>query len=107
MPHDHEMRGFMIAASNMFSYINGIWYADAVWRTAESPKFRPGFIAASSFGVAMIVTSIVVSWLEKRDSKRRFADESDLETSNVALGEEKSVPVLVVSQGEVDGVKRV
>jgi hypothetical protein len=45
--------------------------------------------------------------LEKRDSKRRFADESDLETSNVALGEEKSVPVLVVSQGEVDGVKRV
>lgn len=48
MPFDHEMRGFMTAFSNMFSYVNQIWFADAFWRTTEGPEFRPGFIAAAS-----------------------------------------------------------
>jgi len=30
IPHDHEMRGFVIAASSMFSYIMSIWFAIAV-----------------------------------------------------------------------------
>jgi ACS family pantothenate transporter-like MFS transporter len=42
MPHDHEMRGFLTAFSNIASYVNQIWVADAVWRTIEAPRFRPG-----------------------------------------------------------------
>lgn len=70
-PHDHEMRGFLIAASNMCGYINSIWYSDAVWRTAEGPRFRPGWIAASSFGVVIVMTTLLVHFLGIRDGKIR------------------------------------
>ncbi|OAL50436.1 MFS general substrate transporter [Pyrenochaeta sp. DS3sAY3a] len=74
IPHDHEMRGFVIAASNMFSYIMSIWYTTAVWRTIDAPRFKPGFIAASVLGVAMIVLSLILRLLQKRDEKRRARD---------------------------------
>jgi ACS family pantothenate transporter-like MFS transporter len=71
MPHDHEMRGFMIAVSNVFSYVNQIWWTDAVWRTAESPKFRPGFIGATVTGVGLLVLAQFLRFMEKRDAKKR------------------------------------
>ncbi|KUI56481.1 Pantothenate transporter liz1 [Cytospora mali] len=71
MPHDHEMRGFMTAFSNMFSYVNQIWYADAAWRTSEAPEFKPGFIACATFGVVLISTALLMRWLEIRDTGRR------------------------------------
>ncbi|KAI9640047.1 hypothetical protein NHQ30_011610 [Ciborinia camelliae] len=70
MAHDHEMRGFLIATSNMFSYIMQIWYSDAVWRTAEAPEFRPGWIAAATFGVAVALTALLTRFLERRDERK-------------------------------------
>lgn len=64
MPHDHEMRGFMTAWTNTFSFINGVWYSIAVWRTVEGPNFRAGFIAASCFGVGVILISLLLNYLE-------------------------------------------
>ena len=61
----------MIASSNMFSYINQIWWSDAVWRTVEAPKFKPGFIGAAAAGAAIALTCLVVRFLEIRDVKRR------------------------------------
>ena len=71
MPLDHEMRGFLIAFSNVFSYVNQIWFSDAVWRTSESPRFKPGFIAATAFSVALILTTFLIRFLEKRDDRKR------------------------------------
>jgi sugar phosphate permease len=71
IPHDHEMRGFVIAVSNMCSYINQIWFTDAVWRTSEAPRFKPGFIAAAVFGVAIVLTSVLARLLEIRDGRKR------------------------------------
>jgi hypothetical protein len=71
IPHDHEMRGFIIAASNMFSYIMSIWYTIAVWRTADAPRFKPGFIAASVLGVAMISLTLILRLLQRKDEKSR------------------------------------
>jgi MFS transporter, ACS family, pantothenate transporter len=71
MPHDHEMRGFLTAFSNIASYVNQIWVSDAVWRTAEAPRFRPGFIWVSVFCVVLIALSVLLQFLEKRDGKRR------------------------------------
>ncbi|KAH8659772.1 major facilitator superfamily transporter [Xylariales sp. PMI_506] len=96
MPHDHEMRGFMTAFSNMFSYINQIWYSDAFWRTAESPKFRPGFIAASTFGVVLILNSFLMRYLEVRDKKKREIDSEDGDAVRaVALAEAAERPSAV------------
>jgi ACS family pantothenate transporter-like MFS transporter len=71
IPHDHEMRGFVIAASNMFSYIMSIWYSIAVWRTIQAPRFRPGFIAASVLGAAMITLTLILRLLQRKDDRAR------------------------------------
>lgn len=71
IPHDHEMRGFVIAASNMFSYIMSIWYTIAVWRTADAPRFHTGFIAASVLGGAMIGLCLILRLLQGRDERKR------------------------------------
>lgn len=71
IPHDHEMRGFVIAASNMFSYTMRIWWQLAVWRTVDAPRYKAGFIGASSTGVALIILSIVLRMLQGKDDKKR------------------------------------
>lgn len=74
IPHDHEMRGFVIAASNMFSYINVIWYTIAVWRTVDAPRFHAGFTAAAIFGAAMISLTVILKFLQSRDDRRRASE---------------------------------
>lgn len=84
IPHDHEMRGFLIAASNMFSYIMVIWYTLAVWRTVDAPRFRAGFTAAAVLGAAMIILTLILRLLHKRDERRRAREaegSNDIETS--------------------------
>jgi ACS family pantothenate transporter-like MFS transporter len=83
IPHDHEMRGFVIAASNMFSYIMSIWYTIAVWRTIEAPRFKAGFTAAAVLGVAMIALTLTVRLLQLKDENVRArvqAPAEDVET---------------------------
>ncbi|PSR92351.1 major facilitator superfamily domain-containing protein [Coniella lustricola] len=81
MPDDHEMRGFMTAFSNCFSYINQIWFQDAVWRTSEAPEFKPAFIACAAFGFVLIGTSILMRWLELRDKRGKGEDEEEVQTA--------------------------
>jgi ACS family pantothenate transporter-like MFS transporter len=84
IPHDHEMRGFVIAASNMFSYIMSIWYTIAVWRTIDAPRFRAGFTAASVLGASMIILTLVLRLLQKKDDRKRahrIAGVQDAESS--------------------------
>lgn len=71
MAHDHEMRGFVIAASNMFSYIQSIWWTLTVWRTKLGPRFHAAFIGASCTGVGLCILAIVLRILELRDQKNR------------------------------------
>lgn len=70
------MRSFLIAASNMCQYINQIWYSDAVWRTAKSHEFRPGWIAAATFGGAVALWCGLVHLLEVRDGRKRLLEGS-------------------------------
>lgn len=96
IPHDHEMRGFVIAASNMFSYIMSIWYTIAVWRTTEAPRFHAGFIAAAFLGVAIISLTLTARLLQRKDEHVRArvqAPAEDVETpaaSRVDLNDTKN-----------------
>jgi MFS family permease len=76
--HDHEMRGFVIAASNMFSYIQSIWFTIAVWKTVEAPRFHKGFIAASVLGCALVVFTVGVRFLEVRTDRRTQQRRGDI-----------------------------
>ncbi|PQE31555.1 major facilitator superfamily transporter protein [Rutstroemia sp. NJR-2017a WRK4] len=75
MREDHEMRGLVIASSNVCGYVNQIWYSDAVWRTEEAPRFRQGWIAAGVFGGAVMGVVGVCRVLEGRNGKRRGVGE--------------------------------
>jgi ACS family pantothenate transporter-like MFS transporter len=105
IPHDHEMRGFVIAASNMFSYIMQIWYTTAVWRTIDAPRFKAGFTAASVMGVSMILLTLILRLLQKRDDKRRtqktesvndveapVASASSFKVASTELGMDLAIP---------------
>ncbi|KAF9731973.1 hypothetical protein PMIN02_000338 [Paraphaeosphaeria minitans] len=83
IPHDHEMRGFVIAVSNMFSYIMRIWWTNAVWRTIDAPRYKAGFIGASAMGVAMILLTVLLRVLQSRDDKRRIEDAAPVEDTEV------------------------
>lgn len=83
MPHDHEMRGFLTAFSNIASYVNQIWVADAVWRTVEAPKFRPGYIFASVTGVCIVLLSIALHFLQLRDTRTRDKEAREAEQVDV------------------------
>lgn len=86
IPHDHEMRGFVIAWSNMFSYIQSIWWTLTVWRTVLAPRFHAAFIAAACLGVALCCVSVLLTilgsatvrnavWLKKSSVTRRLSQE--------------------------------
>ncbi|KAK4934643.1 hypothetical protein LTR10_024146 [Elasticomyces elasticus] len=80
MAHDHEMRGFLIAASNMFSYIQSIWWTLTVWRTTLGPRFHAAFIGASCTGVGLCILAVVLRFLEVHDQRTRalvHEEESD------------------------------
>ncbi|KAF2638648.1 pantothenate transporter liz1 [Massarina eburnea CBS 473.64] len=94
IPHDHEMRGFVIAASNMFSYIMVIWYSLAFWRTIEAPRFRAGFTAAAVLGAAMICLTLALKVLQNRDDRKRLR-----ETEAV---EDVEAPAVLVGSSHVD-----
>lgn len=85
IPHDHEMRGFVIAASNMFSYIMSIWYTIAVWRTVDAPRFKAGFTAASVLGAAMISLTLLVRLLQHKDDRRRARQDGVAEDSETSV----------------------
>jgi ACS family pantothenate transporter-like MFS transporter len=104
IPHDHEMRGFLIAASNMFSYIMVIWYELAVWRTIDQPKFTAGFTAAAVLGGAMIILTLILRLLLKRDNRRREKEEhgsNDVETSISTDSASRSVEGVPTQDSEV------
>jgi ACS family pantothenate transporter-like MFS transporter len=91
IPHDHEMRGLLIAPSNMCGYINSIWCADAVWKIAETPKFRPGWIAATTFSIAIVLISLRARSLEICEGKKRDLVERSLDDVEATV---VAVPVL-------------
>ncbi|EPE28443.1 MFS general substrate transporter [Glarea lozoyensis ATCC 20868] len=93
IPHDHEMRGFVVASSNTFSFIMQIWWQLSIWRTIEGPRFKNGFIGATAAGVALIILVFVLRSLEYRDDRKREFEAhgtQDIETfSNRASAVEK------------------
>nr|OQO23742.1 hypothetical protein B0A51_08962 [Rachicladosporium sp. CCFEE 5018] len=84
MPDDHEMRGAIIALSNMFSFLQSMWFTNAVWRTVEAPRFHAGFILASALGVAIVSLSLIIRVLQGRDEKKRAREEPSSNDSSYA-----------------------
>ncbi|EXJ87535.1 hypothetical protein A1O3_04495 [Capronia epimyces CBS 606.96] len=108
MSHDHEMRGFMIAVSNIFSYIQIIWFTDVFWRTVEAPKFRKGWIGSSCWGFGLIVLTLVIRSLEHRDIKRRQVHSegaSDVETAGIVTANSDKADTTAPSEPQREEIR--
>ena len=65
-----------------------------MWRTAEAPKFKPGFIFASVLGVAIVSLALLIRILEIRDGKKRILERdgfSDTEAPSTTATESDKV----------------
>lgn len=71
IPPDHEMRGFIIVWSNMFSYIQSIWWTLTVWWTGLGPRFHAALIGCSCLGVGLCLLAVVLRLLEDHDRRIR------------------------------------
>jgi len=94
IPHDHEMRGFVIAASNTFSFVNSVWWTSSVWRTVDAPAYHTGFIAASVWGGLLLLLVLLVRYLEIHDVRKR-------ELEKVTRVDEETPAVSSSDKGEV------
>jgi ACS family pantothenate transporter-like MFS transporter len=106
IPHDHEMRGFVVASSNTFSFIMQIWWQLALWRTIQAPTFKGGFVGATVAGGAVILLCLVLRWLEPREKRKRAFDAQssrDVETptDEVSTSEKDKVAALSSKVGKV------
>ena len=73
-----------------FLSIQSVWFTIAVWRTIESPRFKPGFIFASVLGVAIVSLSLLIRFLEIRDRRKRRSEQdgiSDTEAPSINASE--------------------
>jgi MFS family permease len=104
IPHDHEMRGFVIAWSNMFSYIQSIWWTLTVWRTVLAPRFHAAFIAAACLGVALCCLSVLLTFLGERDRKKRALAQEGLRDEETVAIESKSTDGSRKSPTTVNGL---
>ncbi|KAK8068267.1 hypothetical protein PG996_007379 [Apiospora saccharicola] len=71
MPDDHEMRGFLTAFSNVFSYANNVWWTNQLWKTTYAPRFHAAFVATAVMGVVLILTAFLMQHLQGRDARIR------------------------------------
>ncbi|KAK8037263.1 hypothetical protein PG991_000609 [Apiospora marii] len=71
MPDDHEMRGFLTAFSNVFSYVNNIWWTNQLWKTAYAPRFHAAFVATAVMGVVLVLMAFLMQYLQGRDARIR------------------------------------
>lgn len=76
------------------SSIQSVWFTIAVWRTLEAPRFKPGFIFASTLGVAIFLLSLLIRFLQLRDEKNYVLTKdgtSDTEATTTAATNPETV----------------
>ncbi|KAK8073484.1 MFS general substrate transporter [Apiospora phragmitis] len=83
MPDDHEMRGFLTAFSNVFSYANNIWWTNRLWWTADAPRVHAALVASAVMGVVLVLTACLMQFLQGRDARMR-ADKNKSEEEEEA-----------------------
>jgi ACS family pantothenate transporter-like MFS transporter len=67
---DEEERSIVVAAMASSAYVVGIWLILIIWKQVDGPRYHKGFITASCFSVAAVITTLLVRELAKRERRR-------------------------------------
>ncbi|KAK5405227.1 hypothetical protein LTR06_008922 [Exophiala xenobiotica] len=68
---DNEERALVIGSMNEMAYVVQAWLPLVVWQQVEAPEYRKGFITVSCTSAAMIITSIVIRQLWRRELAKK------------------------------------
>ncbi|KAG8630809.1 hypothetical protein KVT40_002428 [Elsinoe batatas] len=64
---DNEERALVIATMNEMAYVFQTWLPLIVWQQVEAPKYRKGFVTITVLSVLLIITSVVLRQLHRRE----------------------------------------
>ena len=67
---DDAKRGIILGAMNTFSIAVYMFWSILFYSTTQGPDWKEGSIAMICMGLALIITTIGVRYMEKRDKQR-------------------------------------
>ena len=63
---DNEERALVIGSMNEMAYVFQAWLPQVVWQQVDGPQYRKGFITSSILSGILIVTTVVIRFLERK-----------------------------------------
>ncbi|KAI0002300.1 MFS general substrate transporter [Xylariaceae sp. FL0662B] len=68
---DNEERAIVVGTMNEMAYVVQAWLPLIVWQQVEGPEYRKGFITMVFIAVGLIVTSLTIRFLHRRERDRK------------------------------------
>ncbi|KAJ5497553.1 Major facilitator superfamily domain general substrate transporter [Penicillium fimorum] len=68
---DNEERSLVIGSMNEMAYVFQAWLPLVVWQQVHAPEYRKGFITVSILSVILIISTLGVRFLHKREKLRK------------------------------------
>lgn len=64
---DSEERAIVTAAMNELASVFQAWLPLLVWKVTEAPRYTKGFVTMAGFWGAVVVVTLAIRWLQKRE----------------------------------------
>lgn len=68
---DNEERAIVVGSMNEMAYVLQAWLPLIVWQQVDAPQYRKGFITSACLSASMIITSLVIRVLWKREQAKK------------------------------------
>jgi sugar phosphate permease len=68
---DNEERAIVVGTMNELAYVFQAWLPLVVWQQIDAPRYHKGFVTSACLAAAMIVTSLVIRVLWKRELAKK------------------------------------
>jgi ACS family pantothenate transporter-like MFS transporter len=68
---DNEERALVVGTMNELAYVFQAWLPLVVWQQIDAPRYHKGFVTSACLAAAMIVTSLAIRVLWKRELAKK------------------------------------
>ncbi|KDQ64712.1 hypothetical protein JAAARDRAFT_118003 [Jaapia argillacea MUCL 33604] len=97
---DNQERGIVLASMNMWNNAVNAWWPLLFYPATDAPKFHNGMIAMICTGIATLLVTWLVWYLEKRENRRTIQERSQADENNIVEEDAKFVdPQIDIKRG--------
>ncbi|OCT50064.1 Pantothenate transporter liz1 [Cladophialophora carrionii] len=68
---DNEERAIVVGTMNELAYVFQAWLPLVVWQQVDAPRYHKGFVTSACLAAGMIITSLVIRVLWKRELAKK------------------------------------